>query len=74
VRGCGITTARPTTRPHVTLARTDRGLPHLPWLAGVDGAGGPLRVDGFELLFNPGARYEPLGSWRLTGRATAIAG
>lgn len=74
VRGCGITTARPTTRPHVTLAHTDRGLPHLPWLAGVDGAGGPLRVDGFELLFNPGTRYEPLGSWRLTGRATAITG
>ena len=67
VRGCGITTAQATTRPHITLAHTGRGLGPQAWLAGVDCSGDALCVGGFELLFNPGGRYEPLGRWRLTG-------
>src|SRR5690606_5956193 len=58
-----------TTRPHITLAHTDRGLAATPWLAGVDCRSAPLRVDDFELLVNPGGRYEPLGRWRLSGGA-----
>ena len=67
VRRCGIRPKQATTQPHVTLAYLERGLGEQPWLEGVDCAGAPLRVDGFELLFNPGGRYEALAAWRLTG-------
>ena len=33
----------------------------------MDVAGPPLRVDRFQLLFNPGGRYESLGDWPLQG-------
>lgn len=67
-RSCGIDTVQPTTRPHITLAHTTRGLGAQAWLAKVDCEGDALCVDSFELLFNPGGRYEPLGRWALTGR------
>ncbi len=69
VRRCGIRPLQVTTQPHVTLAYLDRHLPAQPWLDGIDCAGGPLRVERFELLFNSGGRYEPLGTWPLTGTA-----
>lgn len=67
VRRCGLRPQQATTQPHVTLAYLGRGLDPQPWLAGVDCTGASLRVDGFELLFNPGGRYESLASWPLTG-------
>nr|WP_238345879.1 2'-5' RNA ligase family protein [Luteimonas saliphila] len=72
IRRCGIRPAQVTTQPHVTLAYLDRGLDEQPWLAGIDCTGEPLRVDRFELLFNPGGRYEALAQWRLTGIALAV--
>lgn len=66
-RRCGLRPQQATTQPHVTLAYLARGLDPQPWLARVDCTGTRLRVDGFELLFNPGGRYEPLASWPLTG-------
>ena len=68
-RRCGIPAEKPTGQPHVTLAYVPRGLEAQPWLDGVDCSGAPLRVAGFELLFNPGGRYEALGEWPLTGGA-----
>ena len=40
-------------------------------LTGEDGTvyGVPLAVEGFELLFNPGGRYDALGAWPLRGAA-----
>lgn len=67
IRGCGIRPLQVTTQPHVTLAYLDRHLEAQPWLDGVDCDVGPLRVERFELLFNPGGRYEALGAWPLTG-------
>ena len=67
VRRCGLRPQQATTQPHVTLAYLARGLEPQPWLAEVDCAGAPLHVDGFELLFNPGGRYESLATWPLTG-------
>ena len=67
IRRCGITPAQVTTQPHVTLAYLPKGLDAQPWLDAVDCDIGPLTVDTFELLFNPGGRYEALGSWPLTG-------
>lgn len=62
-----------TTQPHVTLAYLDRHLPAQPWLDEVDCGGAALRVDGFELLYNPGGRYESLAAWPLTGAALPAA-
>lgn len=67
VRRCGIRPLQVTTQPHVTLAYLDRHLAAQPWLDGIDCAVGPLRVDRFELLHNPGGRYEALGEWPLSG-------
>ena len=67
IRGCGIRPAQVTSQPHVTLAYLDRGLPAQPWLDAVACDVGPLEVAGFELLFNPGGRYEALGTWPLRG-------
>lgn len=66
-RACGIRPQQVTTQPHVTLAYLDRGLDPQAWLDAVDCTGAPLRVDRFELLFNPGGHYEALGEWRLRG-------
>lgn len=72
VRRQGIRPLQVTTQPHVTLAYLDRGLPAQPWLDDVDCDGAALRVDGFELLYNPGGRYEALAAWPLTGTALAM--
>lgn len=69
VRRSGIRPLQVTTQPHVTLAYLDRHLPAQPWLDEVDCRGRPLLVDRFELLFNPGGRYEALGEWPLAGTA-----
>ena len=68
-RRCGIPAESPTGQPHITLAYVERGLDAQPWLDKVDCSGAPLRVEGFELLINPGGRYEALGEWPLTGAA-----
>lgn len=73
IRGCGIRPLQTTTQPHVTLAYLDRHLPAQPWLDGIDCGVGTLRVERFELLFNPGGRYETLGEWTLTGAALPVA-
>ena len=73
VRRCGIRPLQVTTQPHVTLAYLDRRLPEQAWLDGTDCDVGELRVDRFELLFNPGGRYEALGEWPLTGAALPAA-
>ena len=67
----GIRPEQATRQPHITLAYLPEHLPAQPWLDGVDCAGGPLRVDGFDLLTNPGGRYESLGHWPLTGTGLA---
>ncbi|WP_394004247.1 2'-5' RNA ligase family protein [Luteimonas sp. WGS1318] len=67
VRRSGIVPAQATTRPHVTLAYLDTGLAPQSWLDPIDCAVEPLAVDGFELLFNPGGRYDALAAWPLTG-------
>jgi len=67
-RACGIRPQQATTRPHVTLGYLERGLEAQAWLDTVDCAGAPLRVECFELLFNPGGHYEALGEWRLRGQ------
>ena len=41
----------------------------LPWLDGIDCAGPPLAVEGFELLRSGDGRYQSLGAWRLAGTA-----
>ena len=69
VRRAGIAPMERTTRPHVTLAFLERGLPPQPWLATVGCGADAFDVDGFELLFNPGGRYDALGAWPLTGAA-----
>lgn len=71
IQRCGIRPLQVTDQPHVTLAYLDRHLPAQPWLESVECVGAPVRVDGFELLYNPGGRYETLASWPLTGGALA---
>ncbi|MDH5833996.1 2'-5' RNA ligase family protein [Luteimonas kalidii] len=73
VRRCGLRPQQATTQPHVTLAYLARDLEPQPWLADVDCTGAPLRVDGFELLFNAGGRYEQLAAWPLTGTTLPTA-
>ena len=68
IRRCGIAPLQVTTQPHVTLAYLDRRLPAQDWLDAIDCSGtGRFLVDGFELLFNPGGRYDALGHWTLAG-------
>lgn len=69
IRRAGIVPASVTTQPHLTLAFLDRGLPSQDWLESVDCTRDALQVERFELLFNPGGRYETLGTWPLTGTA-----
>ena len=66
-RRYGIRPEQVTTQPHVTLAYLERGLAGQAWLDTVDCARAPLCIDRFELLFNPGGRYEALGEWPLPG-------
>ena len=72
IRSQGIRPLQVTAQPHVTLAYLDRHLPAQPWLDAVDCEGDAVRVDGFELLYNPGGRYEALAAWPLTGAALAV--
>ena len=67
VRRCGIVPAQATTHPHLTLAYLDKHLGPQSWLDRIACATGPLAVDGFELLFNPGGRYDALAHWPLSG-------
>ena len=68
IRGQRIRPAQVTTQPHITLAYLPRHLPAQAWLDAIDCTGAPLRVDCFELLFNPGGRYQALGEWPLRGQ------
>ena len=61
VLASGIVPKSPTTRPHLTLARLERNLPGLDWLGEVACDMETMPVDGFELLYNAGGRYEALG-------------
>ena len=72
IRRCSIRPLQVTTQPHVTLAYLERGLDAQPWLDAVDCRGDALRVDRFELLFNPGGRYDALDSWELSGAALPV--
>ncbi len=72
-RRCGIPADKPGGQPHITLAYVARGLDGQPWLDDVDCSDAQLRVARFELLFNPGGRYEALGAWPLTGTALPAA-
>ncbi|MGY1531051.1 2'-5' RNA ligase family protein [Luteimonas sp. A649] len=67
IRQCGIRPLQVTTQPHVTLAYLERGLPAQAWLEDIACGDDVVRVDRFELLFNPGGRYEALAAWPLTG-------
>jgi len=67
IRGRGIRPLQVTTQPHVTLAYLPRQLPAQPWLDAIDCSTAPLRVERFELLFNPGGRYDALAEWPLSG-------
>lgn len=71
IRRCGITPAEVTRQPHLTLAYLHSGPPSLPWLDDVECGGDALRVDRFELLCNPGGRYDALAGWPLSGAALA---
>ena len=69
IRRCGIRPLQVTSQPHVTLAYLDRHLEAQAWLDGIDCAVGALQVQRFELLFNPGGRYDALAEWPLHGSA-----
>lgn len=71
LHAAGLPPARPTTRPHVTLARLGRREAPQEWpaLAPCDPA--PLRMASMELLHNPGGGYAALGRWPLTGAPDA---
>ena len=71
LRGAGIRPVRGTTQPHLTLAYLPRHLPPQPWLADVDCTLPRLQVARFELLLNPGGRYEALAEWPLRGTTPA---
>jgi 2'-5' RNA ligase len=73
LRRLGIRPEQATQQPHITLAYLPKHLAVQPWLDGIDCAGDPLRVEGFDLLSNPGGRYESLGHWPLTGTDLAPA-
>lgn len=63
----GIGPLQESSQPHLTLAHAERRLPPQPWLEDVGCPAGDFRVDGFDLLYNPGGRYESLAHWPLTG-------
>lgn len=72
IRRCGIRPEQATSQPHATLAYLDRGRAPQPWLDAVDCSGDALAVDSFELLFNPGGRYDALAAWPLTGASLPV--
>jgi len=65
----GIRPAQATTTPHVTLGYFDGGTPLQHWMGDVRHPAGELAIERFDLLFNPGGRYESLATWPLTGSA-----
>lgn len=68
IRRCGIVPTQVTTQPHLTLAYLEKHLEPQDWLDDIDcSSTGTFLVNRFELLFNPGGRYEAHGSWALTG-------
>lgn len=67
LRRRGIRPLQTTSQPHITLGYLDKHLPPQPWLDAVDCRREPFTVDRFELLFNPGGRYQSLHAWTLTG-------
>lgn len=67
LRAAGIQPLAATSQPHITLAHLPGDLAVQSWLAAVACERTPLRVDAFELLFNPGGRYEALAEWPLRG-------
>lgn len=68
IRRSGTSPLQVTTQPHVTLAYLDKRLAPQDWLDDIDcSTAGRFLVDRFELLFNPGGRYDALESWALTG-------
>ena len=69
LRRCGIEPRQATSQPHVTLAFMRRHHPPQLWVDGIDCTCAPLAIERFELLFNPGGRYEALAEWPLTGAA-----
>ncbi|MDR7194032.1 2'-5' RNA ligase family protein [Luteimonas terrae] len=71
-RRAGVAPAARTNRPHLTLEFLERGLPTPSWLDTVNCAVDPFDVQGFELLFNPGGRYDALGAWPLTGTTLPV--
>ncbi|GGK01029.1 2'-5' RNA ligase family protein [Luteimonas terricola] len=73
IRRCGIRPLQVTTQPHVTLAYLERGLPAQSWLEDIACGDEVLCVERFELLFNPGGRYEALAAWPLTGAPLPLA-
>jgi RNA 2',3'-cyclic 3'-phosphodiesterase len=73
LQGAGIAPAQATTQPHLTLAYLPKRLPLQHWCAAVDCGGAELLVQGFELLWNAGGRYEALAAWPLRGPPLAPA-
>lgn len=65
----GMRPMQATTTPHVTLGYYDGGTPMQHWIGEVRHPVCELAVERFDLLFNPGGRYESLASWPLTGSA-----
>lgn len=69
LRSQGIRPLQVTSQPHLTLAYLGRHYPPQPWLEQVACGDTAFQVDRFELLFNPGGRYESLAGWTLRGQA-----
>ncbi len=68
LRSAGIGPVQDTSQPHITLAYAGRRLAPQPWLDDVGCPVEDFRVDRFDLLYNPGGRYESLAHWPLTGK------
>ena len=69
LRRAGIGPVQETSQPHVTLAYAGKRLPPQSWLDEIACPDGDFPVERFELLYNPGGRYESLAQWPLTGAA-----
>ena len=67
LRRAGIGPIQETSQPHITLAYAGKRLAPQSWLDHVDCPRVDFRIDRFELLYNPGGRYESLARWPLTG-------
>lgn len=71
LRRHGIVPAHATRQPHITLAYLPRGSATPAALPGIDVTGISLAVTHFELLHNPGGRYDSLARWPLAGAPLA---